>query len=333
MKCLIYAIVFCYLTINGVLRAAEPITATVTHSEFQTVDETGEQTYNNLTGSDKVVLEGILLNNPADMLDPTPDDTIVTPFDLGAIWQFFFQGEEDDHAGTAVFLAQNYDNLPWIEEGYTNHEFIAELNRLNSSQFSPGDRIRVTGYFMSYNGKNNINEQHKVDPKYDFTIELVEKGVGLPRPDIVTLDDLKDEFDNFIFDQSRLFGCEYYQGTLIKIEDVNFVDPTAAQQNWGPEGEFLITDGIKTFPVKLGRGNGIYPGSNNLSEPFNVIGILDQESAAKTDGYRLYVMNYDGNGSVLASTEHRRADKPGDLDLNGIVDYDDVYELLEDWLQ
>jgi len=40
-----------------------------------------------------------------------------------------------------------------------------------------------------------------------------------------------------------------------------------------------------------------------------VIGILDQDSAALVDGYRLYVMNYDGNGHVLAAPEHRRADE------------------------
>ena len=90
---------------------------------------------------------------------------------------------------------------------------------------------------------------------------------------------------------------------------------------------------MKTFPVKLGRGNGIYAGSNNLIEPFDVIGILDQESTDLTRGYRLYVMNYDGNGSVLASREQRRADKPGDINLDGIVDYDDFTELLDDWLK
>jgi hypothetical protein len=41
-----------------------------------------------------------------------------------------------------------------------------------------------------------------------------------------------------------------------------------------------------------------------------VIGILDQESTDLRSGYRLYVMNYDGNGMVLASYEHRLADRP-----------------------
>ncbi len=333
MKSIVVLTFVSCLLLNGVMQAQEPTVEAVTHSQFQAVDETGEQTYVATNATDKVILEGILLHNPADMLDPTPDDTITEPYNLSAQWQFFFQGEGDDHAGTAVFLAQLYNNLGFPEYGYSNQEFIAELNRLNAAQFSPGDRIRVTGCFLSYHGKNNINEKHNVDPDFDFTIELVEKGVGLPRPELVTLDDLKGVSDNFIFDQSRLFGCEYYQGRLIKIKDVNFVDPEAAMENWGPNGEFLVTDGIKTFPVKLGRGNGIYAGSNNLTEPFDVIGILDQESASMTNGYRLYVMNYDGNGSVLASTEHRRADKPGDLNLNGIVDNNDIKEFLNDMLE
>ncbi len=302
--------------------------AQVTHMEFQAVNAQGEQTY---AATEKVVLEGILLHNPADMLDPTPDDSATQLFNISGQWQIFFQGEGDDHAGTAVWLGQLYNNLPWVapDGGYTNDEFIAELSRLNAAQFSPGDRIRVTGYYLSYNGKLNVNEQHNKNPDHDFTIELLERGVGLPRPEVVTLDDLKDADDNFIFDPTRQTGCERYQARLIKIEGVAFADAN----DWNPHGELLITDGVKTFPVKLGRGNGIYAGSNNLTAPFDIIGIVDQESPNLIDGYRIYVMNYDGNGSVLAGREHRRADKPGDHNLDGIVDYDDMDELIEDWLQ
>jgi hypothetical protein len=300
--------------------------AAVTHTDFQSVDASGEHIY---TTTEKVTLEGILLHHPADMLDPTPDDTITEMFNLGGQWQIFFQGEGDDHAGTAVFLGQLYNNLPWvaIDGGYSNDEFIAELNRINSAQFSPGDRIRVTGYYLSYQGKLNVNEQHNKNPDHDFTIEVLERGVGLPRPELVSLDELKDGNDDFVFDSTRKTGCEYYQSRLVKIENVYFADSS----DWVPGGELTVTDGVKTFPVKLGCGNGIYAGSNNLTEPFDVIGIMDQESTDLTSGYRLYVMNYDGNGSVLASREHRRADKPGDLDLDGLVDLDDIAELLEDW--
>jgi len=291
------------LWIGGVCWA-DPSVAIVTHREFQAVDASGEQTYKAIQ---KVVLEGIVLHHPADMQDPTPDDTITTPFNLGAQWQLFFQGEGDDHAGTAIYLAQLYDNLPWVETGgYSNEAFIAELARLNAARFSPGDRIRVTGWFLSYKGKMNINEQHNKNPDHDFIIELLEPDVGLPKPEVVSLDELKDDQDRGIFDAERLVGGEYYQGRLIKIEDVNVVDPNG----WGPNGGLVVTDGTRTLPVKLGRGNGIYRGSYNLVEPFDVIGILDQESTNLRSGYRLYVMNYDGNGHVLASYEHRMADMP-----------------------
>jgi hypothetical protein len=103
--------------------------------------------------------------------------------------------------------------------------------------------------------------------------------------------------------------------------------------DWRSHGELVITDGTKTLDVKLGRGNGIYAGSNNLIEPFDIIGIIDQESPDLTSGYRLYVMNYDGNGSILACREHRMADKPGDINLNGVVDGVDFTEFVEDWLE
>jgi len=291
------------LMLAGTLRAG-PTVGAITHRQFQAVNAKGEQTY---TATQKVVLEGILLHHPADMLDPTPNDGITTMFDLGAQWQFFFQGEGDDHAGTAVYLAQLYSNLPWVspQGGHSNQQWIAELARLNAARFAPGDRIRVTGYFLSYRGKCNINEQHSNNPDYDFTIELLQRGVGLPKPEVVSLRELKDEMDRFVFDADRLMGGEYHQGRLIKVEDVNMVDPNG----WGPGGELVVTDGARTLPVKLGRGNGIYAGSFNLAQPFDVIGILDQESTDLRSGYRLYVVNYDGNGEVLTSYEHRMADR------------------------
>jgi len=292
------------------------------HSEFQAVDADGEQTY---TASDKVVLEGIVLNYPADILDPSPDDGIWEMFNLGGQWQIFFQGEGDDHAGTAVWLGQLYNNLPWVspDGGYSNEEFTGELARIHACRFGPGDRIRVSGYFLSYKGKLNINEHHNKDPEYDFTVDLVKRGVGLPRPELIALDDLKDDQDRYVFDPARLRGCEYYQSRLVKLRGVWFSDAN----NWGPGGELVITDGHKSLPVKLGCGTGIYAGSNNLVEPFDVIGILDQESTDLKGGYRLMIMDYDGNGRVLASREHRVADKPGDTNLDGTVDFVDVARL------
>jgi hypothetical protein len=291
----------------GGISRGEPSVAAVTHRKFQTVNGSGEQTYK---ATQKVILEGIVLHNPADMLDPTPDDTIAEMYNLGGQWQLFFQGEATDHAGTAVYMAQLYDNLPWTMPGggYSNAAFIAELARLNAARLTVGDRIRVTGYFLSYAGKNNVNEQHNNNPDHDFTIEVLQRGVGLPKPEVVSLDELKDSQDRFIFDPARLVGGEYYQGRLIKIKDVHVVDAKV----WAPNVTLTVTNGKKTLAVKLGRGNGIYAGSFNLTQPCDVIGILDQDSTNLRDGYRLYVMNYDGNGRVLAAYEHRRADEAAD---------------------
>jgi hypothetical protein len=299
-------ILLAILTAGSVSRG-DPTVAKITHRQFQVVNVNGEQTY---TATQKVTLEGIVLHNPADMLNPTPDNTITQMYNMGAEWQFFFQGEGDDHAGTAVYMAQLYNNLPWIapDGGYSGGQFIAELTRLNAAGFTVGDRIRVTGWFLSYKGKYNINEQHNNHPDHDFTIELVARGVGLPKPEVVSLDELKTDQDQFVFDPARLVGGEYYQGRLIKIENVNVVDAKI----WAPNATLMVTNGGKTLPVKLGRGNGIYAGSFNLTQPCDVIGILDQDSTNLRDGYRLYVMNYDGNGRVLAAYEHRRADEAAD---------------------
>jgi len=306
MKRIVCAVVLSGLWAAG-LWADEP--AFLTHTQFQAVDATGKQSY---THNDRVVLEGIVLNNSADLLNPTPDETVTTRGALGGQWQIFIQGEGGDHAGTAVFMAQLYNNVNLLWGSYSNAEFIAELTRLNTAQFCPGDRVRIMGYYLPYKGKNNINEWHYTEPVYNLTVELLAKGVGLPRPEVVSLGQLKGDQDQFLFDPLRLSGCEYYQGRLVKIQGVRFLDPNM----WGPSTELLITDGRLRFPVLLGRGTGIYAGSYNLTEPFDVIGIMDQEDKqhpdAPREGYRLWVPNYDGNGQVLASLEHRLADRDQD---------------------
>ncbi|MCK5272056.1 MAG: hypothetical protein KAJ52_05745 [Sedimentisphaerales bacterium] len=309
-----------------------------THWNFQAVDSVGNTTY---FTPEVVTLEGIILNSPEEMLDPTPG----APVFMGGQWQMFIQGEEktDDpcyHAGTALWMGQNYGNLPWVQPdgSYTDQEWVAELCRLNHNPdngylFTPGDRVCVTGYYSFYNGKNNINEGHSKDPTYDFTIELIEPGVGLPQPELVMLDDLKDEYDIFIFDQNRETGCEYYQGRLVRLNDVSF---TTDPNQWDAGATLEITDGTKTFPVKLGIGSGIYPGSNNLTDTFDVVGIMDQEDDTGDNtykkGYRIWVTNYDGNGLVLRDRGYRRGNLPGDIDGDGRVDLLDFAMITADWL-
>jgi len=307
-----------------------------THQEVQSVDEDGYGTHPDLLTSNKVAIEGIILNRPDFMLDATPNQ-YATSIEAMPKWQIYIQGEGDDHAATAVWMGQCYD-LVYGFGTYTNQEWLDELYRLSHDpctgyEFAPGDRVRVTGLLKFYAGKTNINERHQTDPNYNLTIELVEPGVGLPQPEVITLDDVKDNNDDFIFDPNRLTGCEYYQGRLVKINNVSFVDANS----WGTEADLTITDGQKTFPVRLGIGWGIRPGSNNLSEPFDVVGIFDQEAIGWppdcTRGYRIWVLNYDGNGQVLTDRAYGRYNLPGEINKDGKVDMFDLGWLADSWLE
>jgi hypothetical protein len=307
----------------------------VTHWEFQAVHPDGSSSFDD-NGPWQVVLEGILLNNPEEFLDPTPDPTIA-PWYMGGQWQIYIQGEGDDHAGTACWMGQNYANGPG-DYSYTNEEWLAEICRLNHDlntgyTFHAGDRVRVTGTYLFYAGKLNINENHEIDPLFDFTVELIKPAVGLPQPEEIKISDLKDASDNFIFDSSRLTGCEYYQARLVRIEGVNVADP----QNWGQGETITIRDlNGRTFPVLLGLGDGISRYACPSGQ-IDAIGILDQEGKGYPPdlkgGYRLLVLNYDGNGLVLGDTGHSRGNLPGDINKDYIVDFKDFAELANNWLK
>jgi hypothetical protein len=321
------------LAISSTSLADAPLA--VTHWEFQAVHADGSSSFDD-SGPWHVVLEGILLNNPEKWLDPTADPTVEQWF-MGGEWELFVQGEGDDHAGTACWMGQNYGNGPG-DENYTNEEWLSEICRLNHDPntryvFRAGDRIRVTGTYLFYAGKLNINENHEVDPFFDFKVELVKPAVGLPQPEEISISDLKDASNNDIFDSNRLTGGEYYQSRLVRIEDANIIDP----ENWEPGKTVTITDSSgRTFPVLLCLGAGISRYDCPTGK-IDVVGILDQKGAGyppdATKGYRLLVLDYDGNGLMLGDTGHLRGNLPGDTNNDYIVDLKDFAELAGNWLE
>lgn len=304
---------------------------TITHTEFQAINSIGWSTY---TDSSPVALEGIIINNPEEWLDPAPGSA-----QIGGQWQLVIQGEGDDHAGTACWMGQNYRNSGQGDYNYTDEEWLSELNRLNydsstSYAFRMGDRVRVTGHHMFFAGKMNINETHDTDEYYDFTIELLTPAAGLPQPEEITVSDLKNPDDSYIFDPNRLTGPEYYQARLVRLNDVTVIDP----ENWLPGKLITVEDenGL-TFPVYLGIGRGITK-YDCPEGPIDVIGIMNQEKVNAgwppdcTIGYRILVSNYDGNGLVLGDTNNTRGNLPGDINRDYIVDMQDFAELAENWL-
>jgi len=325
--CWMCMVIAACLTSVSAVRADDPDWSAMPytpHSEYQGVDEDGNGTF---PLNDQIKVRGIILNRTEEMLDSTPG----APAWLGGQWQVYVQASDmDDFGGTACYMGQLYGNLPFNppEESYTTEEWLAELQRLNfdpetGHAFRPGDlvevRARVPGLF--YGGKANVNEAHKKSPLNDFDFVLLAADCGVPAPTVITLSDVKDENAQYIFKYSRLTGCERYQATLVRINDVEFVDPSG----WAPNATLTIRDATgRTFPVKLGLGDG-FSLYEPPTPPFDVIALFDQEDTNGDgdymDGYRLWItQNYNDNGSILP----RPPVTPGDMNCDGVVDVLDV---------
>lgn len=308
------------------VKGDNPTVAEVTHQQLQAIDSDGVGTYD---ATDKVTITGIVLNNPEEMLDPTSSTS-----GMGGQYQFYVQGEGADHAGTAVYMAERY---VYMGGGYyTDAQWGTELWRMNHDPntgyvFQAGDRVSVTGWYLFHNGKMNVNEKHKTDPFYDMNVAVITPAAGLPQPETITLDLVKNSSDQFIFDQNRTTGCEYYQARLVRVDDVNIINPA----NWAPNATLTIKDKTgKTFPVLLGIGAGFSRYTCPTGQ-ISIIAIFDQEASSNTickDGYRLWVTNYDGNGLVLTDRGHPRGNMPGDINIDYTVDFYDFAELANHWL-
>lgn len=293
-----------------------------THWDLQMVKSDGDTNNLAVGTSTEFIVEGIVLNRPQDMVN------------LNVEWQMYVQGEGADHAGTAVYMRKF--NFPTGQE-YTLEKWQSELYRISRDpngnyEFQPGDRVRVKGRTWFYNGKANINEQHQISDAYDFIVDLIDPAAGLPEPEVITLDMVKTglgEYDWF-FDPNREQGCEYYQARLVRVNDVNIVSGT-----WGPNEKIFIKDsnGLE-FEVKLGLGAGFSKYSAPTGQ-IDVIGIFDQEAISYdyTTGYRIWVMNYDGNGQVLTDNCGLNGYLNGDINKDCFVDFADFAELAANWLK
>lgn len=292
--------------------AAMPYTS---HSAFQAVTANGNFTFDL---SNPVRMRGVLLNRPQDMLKGTAG----APGFMGGMWQVYSQTiDVGDWGGTAQWMGQNIGSIRGKpDENYTNAQWIAELARLSRDavsghRFRPGDlvevRARAPGLFNR--GKTNVNEQHNYDPALDFDIILLQANAGLPAPTVITLADVKDAGDAFLFDQTRMTGAERYQATLVRINGVTFTSTAG----WGPGASMTIQDGTgRTLPVLLGRSRG-FIAYGPPAGVFDIVGIFDQEDTVSgdgwIDGYRLWVMGYNGTAFIVPSA-------PGDTDGDADVD-------------
>lgn len=280
-----------------------------THGNLQSVKGDGTSAWN---GSFPFTLTGVLLCDPDEMLDATPN---FLPWNdganagrLGGEWQIAIQAvEPGDRGGTTCWMGQNYANrVPPHDDvfSYSNPAWVAEINRLNHDpqtgrRFQAGDRVRLTAQrALFYGGKRNVNEAHDVSPAADFTLELITPDYGLPTPEVITLADAMqpggDPADPAswpaIFDPTRATGGEHWQGMRVRLNDLFLV----TTNGWNPTNLWsarlcTVTDGAgRFFNLRHPR----YSPGPAPTNRFDAIGIFTQESGSGvqgTNGYELFV--------------------------------------------
>ncbi|MGD0349049.1 MAG: hypothetical protein ABSB84_01870 [Verrucomicrobiota bacterium] len=211
-----------------------------TVTNLEAVDANGVSTWN---GSFPIVLTGVLLTDPSEMLDSTPDfipwSNGAGAFQMGGQWQVFVQTiAGGDRGGVECWMAQNYGNLPWEphdgSDSYTDDAWTAEVNRVSHDPatghaFHKGDLVIITANgSLFYGGMQNINEEHSTDPAYDFSISLVSSNDSLPAPEVISLSSVistnlsaTGHYD--IFDPTRATGGEHWQGMRVRINGLTLV--------------------------------------------------------------------------------------------------------------
>ena len=289
-----------FLLTAGVLQAE-----TVTNLEA--VDNMGLSKW---TGSFPIALTGVLLTDPDEMLDSTPDylpwDNGTNAYDLGGQWQVFVQAVTNgDRGGVECWMGQNYGNLPWEphdgSDSYSNAAWSTNVYRVSHDPatgyaFRKGDLVTITANgSLFFGGMQNINEEHDTDPAYDFSLSLVATNVGLPAPEVISLSSVistnlsaTGHYD--IFDPTRATGGEHWQGMRVRINGLTLVTTNGWNTNSDWDSRFCtVTDSEgRQFPLI----HPLYDIGSAPTNQFDATGIFLQESGSSTDGtfgYELFV--------------------------------------------
>jgi hypothetical protein len=296
---------FCLLMLAALLTSPllAPSLRAETHANLQSVTATGTSAW---SGTYPFTVTGVLLTDPDEMLDSTPNFQPASADLMGGEWQMVVQAAfPGDQGGTVCWMGQNYATRrsPGDDSfSYSNAEWLSETTRLNQDPiaghaFRKGDLVSVTANgSLFFGGKRNINEMHHNEPAYDFTISLVASNYGLPAPEVLSLVSLVRTNDNDpatfedIFDPTRNTGGERWQGARVRLNGLTLVTTEGwdSTKLWG-QRLCSVTDGEnRFFSLRHPR--------YSLGEPpngaFDAIGILNQESDSNAQGtnrYELFV--------------------------------------------
>ena len=277
---------------------------------FQNLEAVDTNGFSTLTGSYPLTVMGVILNDPGEMLDATPDtipwNNGAGAYQLGGQWQVFVQSVlPGDRGGVECWMAQDYGNLPWEphdgSDSYTDSAWMAETTRVSHDPvtdyaFRKGDLVTITANgSLFYGGMQNINEEHSTDPANDFSFSLVCSNYGLPSPEVISLSsvistNLSPTGHYDIFDPTRTTGGEHWQGMRVRINGLTLVttDGWNTNSDWSTR-YCTATDGEgRQFPLV----HPLYDLGPAPTSRFDATGVFLQESGSGTDGtfgYELFV--------------------------------------------
>jgi len=299
-----------------------------THANLQSVTAVGTSAW---SGSYPFTVTGVLLTDPDEMLDSTPNFQPASAGTMGGEWQIAVQAVlAGDRGGTTCWIGQNYAiRRPPFDDAfsYSNEEWAAEVERLNHDPatghaFRKGDLVAVTAnHSLFYGGKRNINEAHDKDPAADFIISLVISNYGLPAPEVISLMSVMRTNDNNaatsedIFDVTCATGGEHWQGMRVRITGLTLVDTNG----WNPTNlwnnrKCTVTDGEGRFFTLRHPRYSLAPAPTNR---FDALGVFTQESGSGvqgTNGYELFIQQVlPADDAVLAIADRLVVSWPGSL--------------------
>ena len=286
---------------------AGPVVRAETVQNLEAVDTNGFTAW---AGSSPFTITGVLLNDPGEMLDSTPNflpwNDGANAYRLGGEWQVFVQAVwPGDRGGVECWMGQNYGNLEWEphdgSDSYSDSAWAAEVARVGhdpvtGAALHKGDLVTVTANgALFYGGMENINEVHNTDPAYDFTLSLVCSNYGLPAPEVISLasvtsTNLSPTGHHDLFDPTRGTGGEHWQGMRVRIEGLTLVTTGGWTTNSDWNSRYCTaTDGEgRQFPLI----HPLYDLGPAPTNRFDATGIFLQESGSGTDGtfgYELFV--------------------------------------------
>ena len=312
MKMNLHTLTLAALLVGGTVRAE-------TFQNLEAVDTNGFSTW---AGSYPLTVMGVILNDPGEMLDATPNfipwNNGASAYQLGGQWQVFVQAVlPGDRGGVECWMAQDYGNLPWEphdgSDSYTDSAWMAETNRVSHDPvtgyaFRKGDLVTVIANgSLFYGGMQNINEEHSTDPAYDFSFSLVCSNYGLPAPEVISLSsvistNLSPTGHYDIFDPTRATGGEHWQGMRVRINGLTLVttDGWNTNSDWSTR-YCTATDGEgRQFPLI----HPLYDLGPAPTNQFDATGVFLQESGSGTDGtfgYELFVQEIAPSASAVLS--------------------------------